>query len=314
MFFLRKFDSAPGVSPRELIKTTNAYLPICIMHWVIKGERNSFITGDQGCGKTTMLKGLIRYIDPSYNIRVQELQFELNLRFSYPYRNIATFQETANIDAQEGLNLQKKTNGAVNIVGEVATAEQASHIIQTARVASLFAMGTHHAKTAEDLVYAIADNMLQLGIYRDKSDAVRVVSEIVNFDCHLDKAPVRHIDRITEVIQNQTAAYPSDDTKKDAPLETQTMEDAKEFFKRSTNPDIFTTQDIIVWEEDENNKFGRFKIVNMPSEAKLKDMRKVLQTQEDRDLFDRDMDMLQKICDGKEVKGFKEWEQEVLSY
>ena len=92
------------------------------------------------------------------------------------------------------------------------------------------------------------------------------------------------------------------------------MEDAKEFFKRSTDPEIFTTKDLCVWEEDSKNKNGRFKLLALPSEAKMEKIRKVLLTREDRENFDRDMMMLQNILDGKTVEGMKEWENSVLSY
>ena len=42
---------------------------------------------------------------------------------------------------------KKKTDGSVNIIGEVATDPVASWMIQAAQVASKFTLFTHHAKT-----------------------------------------------------------------------------------------------------------------------------------------------------------------------
>ena len=67
-----------------------------------------------------------------YTIRVLELAFELHLRERYQNRNIVTFRETAGmlehggIGGQEALEVQKKTDGAVSIIGEVVSAKVAS--------------------------------------------------------------------------------------------------------------------------------------------------------------------------------------------
>lgn len=362
-FFLRKFDSAPSVAPAALIHTApllrndepvivndkivedpTRYIPIVLMRWFIKGQRNIGITGSQGTGKTTMLKSMIRFIDPSFNLRIQELQFELNLRYTYPNRNIVTFQETANISAQEGLNLQKKTNGTVNIIGEVANAVQASHIIQTAMVASLFAMFTHHAKTAEDFVNAIADNLLQVGLYQDKKDAVRASAGILNIDCHLTNIKGnRHIDRITEIVPESDVLYPSEYEiekkveaykkahpdyrkegegqyildeihKSDPSLYQKSIEkDTPEFYHRMTDPKLFHTRDIMHWEPVEGEKDGRFVLDNMPSDAMLSEMKEKLSDDEQK-AFEYDMEMIRAIAEGEVVEGEEEWIRRVLSY
>lgn len=345
-FFLRKFDSAPGSTLQDRIAEGNKFLPICLSKWIIKGQRNTGVTGSQGTGKTTMLKALIRYIDPSFNLRIQELQFELNLRFAYPNRNIVTFQETANISAQEGLNLQKKTNGAVNIIGEVATAVQASHIIQTAMVASLFAMFTHHAKTSKDFVNAIADNLLQIGLYKEKTDAVRVTSEILNIDIHLTNIKGhRYIERITEIIPLKDRPYPSDSLVEKANLSALTAAqtksinmtekelseayskikfaenlDAMEYYRRETDPELFITKDLIRWvpvTDDNNGKIkGKFIVENIMSDEMQKDIISKLSADEEK-LFMRDIDMMRKMKN-KEIDEtsdeFIQWVNEVENY
>lgn len=322
-FFLRKFDSAPGVAPSEIIHEGNKVIPIVLMKWFIKGQRNIGITGSQGTGKTTMLKAMIRYIDSAFNLRIQELQFELNLRYAYPNRNIETFQETAAISAQEGLNLQKKTNGSVNIIGEVANAVQASHIIQTAMVASLFAMFTHHAKTAVDWVNAIADNLLQIGLYKDKKDAVRATAQVLNIDCHLTNIRGhRYIERITEVVPASSTPYPSKNAslKKLKELEDKTNSyaelafmDAMEYFERVTDPTIFTTNQIMHWEaDDDENKSGHFVLDNMPTDKMIEDMKTKFSIKEIEE-FDRDMEYIKKISNGEDFEGKKEWIELQLS-
>lgn len=113
-FLARKFDSTPSIAPQDLIVGNNAVIPLTLLKWLIKGQRNIGITGAQGTGKSTMLKSLIRFIDPSLSLRVQEISAELNLNYAYPNRNIIALQETESIKSQEGLNFQKKTSGDVN--------------------------------------------------------------------------------------------------------------------------------------------------------------------------------------------------------
>lgn len=333
MFFLRKFDSTPSVKPAELVIDANKAIPIVLMKWFIKGQRNIAITGSQGTGKSTWLKSVVRFIG-WLNIRLQELQFELNLRYTYPYANIATFQETANISAQEGLNLQKKTNGAVNIIGEVANAIQASHIIQTAMVASLFAMFTHHAKTARDLVEAISNNLLELGLYRDKKDAVAMTAKVLNVDCHLSNVKYRHIERITEIIALGGMEYPSDKIDESHPLYDgvmsdnddirleamkefiKTCQDTRTYQKRVTDPKAYETVDIMRWEAilDENGieVGGIFKLVNMPSEGMMREIKDKLSYLE-YEQFKKDLDMCKRLSDGETSEEIREWEQQILS-
>ncbi len=63
-----------------------------------------------------MLMAMIESIYETMNLRIQETAFELHLRKIYPTRNILSFRETDTISGQEGLDVQKKTDGSVNIV------------------------------------------------------------------------------------------------------------------------------------------------------------------------------------------------------
>ena len=63
-----------------------------------------------------MLMAMIENIYDTMNIRVQETAFELHLRKIYPYHNILSLRETDTISGQEGLDVQKKTDGGVNII------------------------------------------------------------------------------------------------------------------------------------------------------------------------------------------------------
>jgi pilus assembly protein CpaF len=261
VFFVRKFDSAENKEPEDLITDKNSKLTIECMKWLIKGCRVTAITGFQGTGKTTLLMSLVKFINYTFTLRIQEMAFELHLRKLYPKRNIVSFRETATVSGQEGLDLQKKTDGTVNIMGEVATAPVASWMIQMAQVASLFTIFTHHAKTTSDLVLALRNNLLQTRVFSNEKVAERQVAEVVNFDIHLykDISGHRYIQRITEIIPViDNSEYP--ELYKEGKTTEETLrafaDTVKEYFTRVTDRKTFETRDIIVWEN------GEYKVAN----------------------------------------------------
>ncbi|MCY7487616.1 Flp pilus assembly complex ATPase component TadA [Paenibacillus alvei] len=200
-FFVRKFDTQV-VSLDQLIRDKNAELPIKLLHFLMRGARITAITGAQGSGKTTLLMALIQSIYAFYPLRVQEQAFELNLRKIYPGRNILTLRETERIAGQAGLDVQKKTDGTVHILGEVATDPVAAWMIQMSQVASLFTVFTHHAKTFPDLVLSLRNSLLKTGMFHNESIAEQQVCQVIHFDVHLarDVEGNRYIERITECI------------------------------------------------------------------------------------------------------------------
>lgn len=322
-FFLRKFDSSPSVKPDKLIIDDNKIIPITLAKWLIKGLRNIGITGGQGTGKSTALKSFMRFIPPEYTIRLQESRFELNPRYAYPDRSIVTFQETATLSAQEGLNVQKKTNGSVNIIGEIATSIQATFLIQTAKVASLFAMFTHHAKTTKDLVEAIADNLLQERLFADKKEAVAACAEILNIDIHLRNVKGnRHLEYIHEVIPLKDIEYPSERLENGeitaiANQMDKALLDAQEYFRRSTDPKLFEVRELVRWVphyDSEGNELrkGHFELVNLPTAETMAEIRSVLTDKEEAE-FLNEMKYLQSISNGEITEEIKAWIQESLS-
>lgn len=287
-FIARKFDSAPSIAPEEIIKGNNSIIALTLIKWLIKGQRTIAITGSQGCGKTVTLKSLIRFIDATLSLRVQEISAELNLNYAYPYRNIISMQETESIGSQEGLNFQKKTSGDVNIIGEVAEAIQANFVIQTSMVASLFTMFTHHAKTAYDLIISFANNLLDpvVGIYSDKKEAVEMAAKILNIDIHMEnKKGHRYMERITEIVPLTNVQYPTEVKDSHATHE----DDEREFFKRQTDRSLFECKDLVRFEN------GEFVLYNLPSNAMIEDIRSKLTNEEEKQ-FIQDMNMIKALA------------------
>lgn len=301
-FIARKFDSTESIAPEKLIKGKNNIIPITLMKWFIKGERTISITGDQGTGKSTALKSFVRFIDPNFAIRVQEIAAELNLNYCYPNRNIVAYQETEHINSQEGLNLQKKSSGDVNIIGEVTEAIQANYVVQTSMVASRFTMFTSHHKTPYDLVLGIANNLLDpvCGIYREKKEAVEMAAKVLNIDCHLANAKgKRFMERITEILPDYDFRYPSE---KD-PDKYDYIADMKEYFRRVTDRIPFTAIDLMKYDKDRDE----FILLHLPSEKTMKEIMEKLDRKEEA-AFKKDMQMLLKVA----TQAKKEHEAEAL--
>ncbi len=209
-FFVRKFNTIEKKELEELITDKESKIMIDILKWIIKGCQIAAVTGAQGTGKTTLLMGLIGFIHPSFTLRIQEMAFELHLRDTYPDRNILSFRETESISGQEGLDLQKKTDGVVNILGEVASIEVAAYLIQMSQTGSLFTLFTHHAKTTENLIKYMRNSLLSGGLFRNEKIAREQVIDAIRFDIHLEKdiAGHRYIERVSEIVpKNSEQGY-----------------------------------------------------------------------------------------------------------
>ena len=248
-FFVRKFD-VQSATLEQLLQDEHAELPIGLIRFLVMGERITAITGAQGSGKTTLLMAMVKHISALLPIRVQEMSFELQLRKIYPNRNILSLRETDTISGQAGLDIQKKTDGSVNILGEVATDPVAAWMVQMAQVASLFTLFTHHAKTFRDLVYALRNSLLKTGVFTNERIAEQQVVSVINFDIHLrrDLDGRRYIERITECVPlEQETAYPTHfrelptlEGKMSAFMDTMTT-----YFQRSTDRPLYEARNVV---------------------------------------------------------------------
>jgi len=285
-FFVRKFH-LPNMTLDALITHENANVVIELLKFIMKGCQVTAITGEQGAGKTSLMMALVRHIDPSFNLRVQEMTFELNLRHLYPDRNILSFRETETISGQEGLDLSKKTDGSVNLIGEVATDPVAAWMIQVGQVGSKFTVFSHHAKTFRDLVHSLRNSLLKTGMFSNEKIAEQQVVSVLNFDVHLvrDYEGNRYIERITECVPiDQTSTYPTDWVDKPSTEEKMDafMRTMAEFFTRMTDRPTFIGRDIVRFEG------GRYVVVNPISEETRRRMMQSMSAK-DREEFERFM-------------------------
>ncbi len=283
-FFVRKFD-VKRATLEQLIVFPGKEKAIDLLKFLVKGARIISLTGEQGCGKTTMLMGMIENIYETMNIRVQETAFELHLRKIYPTRNILTFRETETISGQEGLDVQKKTDGSVNIIGEVATDPVASWMIQAAQVASKFTLFTHHAKTFPNLVTALRNSMLRTGVFTNEKTAEEQVVQVLNFDVHLvkDFRGRRYIERVTECIPVEEKNEYTFDHKKEKTLEGKIdkfLDNATHYFTKVTDRQLYTYVNIMEYID------GEYVLTNKISDQNLREMRSNMD-ETDAEAFDK---------------------------
>ena len=283
-FFVRKFD-VKRATLEQLVRDPGKEEVIELLKFLVKGARITAITGEQGSGKTTLLMGMIENIYETMNIRVQETAFELHLRKIYPTRNILTFRETDTISGQEGLDVQKKTDGSVNIIGEVATDPVASWMIQAAQVASKFTLFTHHAKTFPNLVTALRNSMLRTGVFKDEKTAEEQVVQVLNFDVHQvkDFRGKRYIERITECIPLENKNEYTFDHRNEKTLEgkfDKFFDNATHYFAKVTDKQLYTYRNIVEFVD------GEYVITNPITDENLRGMRENMD-ETDAEEFDR---------------------------
>ncbi len=287
-FFVRKFAPPTLLNTEQLLTHEGKEPVIQMLKFLIRGARVTAITGEQGCGKTTLLMAIMKYIYPTITIRVQETAFELHLRKIYPHNNILSLRETETITGQMGLDVQKKTDGGVNILGEVATDPVAAWMIQMAQVASKFTLFTHHAKTFPNLITALRNSLLKIGMFNDEDVAEVQVVNVINFDVHLKRGVdgSRYIERITECVPKEKTFNYNENYRNKKTMEdkwTAFMDNATEYFRHMTQTANYEYHNIVEFRD------GKYVMVHPISEENIKAMRENMSPEDMKD-FDKFID------------------------
>ncbi|MCX8075314.1 MAG: ATPase, T2SS/T4P/T4SS family [Clostridia bacterium] len=288
-FFVRKFAPPTLISTEQLLVHKNKEKVIELLKYLIRGARVTAITGEQGCGKTTLLMAIMKYLYPTITIRVQEMAFELHLRKIYPFHNILSLRETETVSGQQGLDVQKKTDGGVNILGEVATDPIAAWMIQMAQVASKFTLFTHHAKTFPNLITSLRNSLLKIGMFNSENVAEVQVVNVINFNIHLKRGTdgTRYIDRITECVPIERKFEYNNDYRKTTDMDKKLdkfMDNAVEYFRHMTETSNYTYHNIVQFKD------GEYIFVHPITETNIQAMRENM-SPEDIKEFDNFIDI-----------------------
>jgi len=210
----------------------------------MEGRVTTAFTGRQGSGKTTLMKAVFEFMDPRHNVRVIEMAPELYLRELYPGRNILSLQETTTVTATMAQDALKKSDGAITVVGEVATDEIAANMIQAAQIASLYTIFSHHANRAEDLIHGLRNSLVNAKHYSQETAEDQVL-EVIHMDVHqdYDTTGMRYVERITEIIPlAENSDYPEYDP--DDPVNSMNRIQ-REYYMRRTDRKKFISRDLI---------------------------------------------------------------------
>jgi pilus assembly protein CpaF len=266
-FFVRKFDSVRAQDIKALIRDKNNDLVIQFVIWMVKGLLNIIISGDQNSGKTTFLKCLFQYMDQRYEIRTTEAEFELWLNALYTKLSTVAFRQTEEVSLIDAINIQKKTNGVIMVLGEISDAAQANAYISLTQSGTKCTYGTCHCVTTEAMVDYFRNAALSKeGNFNHEMAAEEQVANAINIDIHWEKTGDghRYISHITEIIP-----LPRTNIKTGSE-----MEDIAEALKVLARRRAFETREIIVFEQ------GEYRLKNPLSECSMKKVLKNLNREE----------------------------------
>jgi len=269
-FFLRKFDSSKHMSMDMLIKDKGKENVIELMKWMVKGCLNIILSGDQNSGKTTALKAMVQFIDQRYPIRTTEQEFELALNNRYPHMNVVAFRSCDEVGIIDSINIQKKTDAAIMILGEVASMELANAFITLTQAGTKSTLCTCHCVTTKDLIDYFRNAALGSGTFSTEMIAEEQVANSINIDIHWEKSGDghRYISHITEIEPDQSEnEWPED-----------TLECIAEGLKRLNKKRAYELREIIRFED------GEYLIKNSLSDRLVNKIMKSL-SEEERERF-----------------------------
>lgn len=182
-------------------------------------------------------------------------------------------------------------------------------MIQSAQVASKFTLFTHHAKTFPNLIQALRNSLLKIGMFNDEKTAEEQVVQVINFNVHLikDFRGRRYIERITECIPVEEKNEYTFDHRKEKTLEgkfDKFMDNATVYFSKITNKEMYKYRNIVEMKDD------RFIFPNPITDANIKEMRMNMDTS-DLDGFN---DLLYRLWKIEKPKGpvFQKDQEEVM--
>jgi pilus assembly protein CpaF len=239
-FYVRHPASNKRLTLDELIRWRGAEIVKRILITLVKGEFNIFITGNPGGGKTTLVKTLVEYLDPSYEIRTVESEAELNLNNIYPDKNVHALIESASRDIYECIEDTKKMNTDVLIIGEVNSERLAGAAVQVSQSGSTMCMTTMHPNKTEQCFDYMRNGLVKYEGITDVHVAAKQVLDVFNFDVHQvrDTEGHRYIEYINEVVPVEYDDY-SDDPE----------ENAKQYHERVTDRKLYDVNRIIEFDK-----------------------------------------------------------------
>ena len=206
VFYVRKFSSSNAADISSLITDKGSEMVISFLKKIVEDELNFVVSGNTGGGKTTLVKSLIDFINPSYALRIIETTFELNINNLYPDRNVHVMQERGDFTIYDAIAASKKMDTDVLILGEVNEPKVAGAFVQVAQSGSRMAITTLHHETTQKLIEYLRNALVCEWGINDTRIAERQVVDCINYDIHMvhDVTGHHYIERITRIIPEDT--------------------------------------------------------------------------------------------------------------
>ncbi|MHB8131364.1 MAG: hypothetical protein ACYDEX_20475, partial [Mobilitalea sp.] len=268
-FFVRKFDSAKNMTINELINCDEV---VEVLKWVIKGCLNAIISGDPNSGKTTCLRALTVFFDRRNPIRTTEPEFELWLNNLYDNLNCLCFRGSDPEAIAAAIAIEKKTDGAIMLLGEVNIRELAAEYISLCQSGTKATVCTIHTVSTEDAIDYFRNSTMSTGVFRNEMTAEEQAANSIHIDIHWEKMPdgSRFISYINEIVP-----FPREigDRLGLTPIESIALS-----LELSTRKRAFSVRPIIVYED------GKYVSKNKFSERLCKRVLKNL-SEEDKEKF-----------------------------
>ena len=270
-FFLRKFDSAKQLTIEKLIQNKGNQMILEALKWIVKGCLNTILSGDQNSGKTTCLKALGIFFDQRNPVRTTEPEFELWFNNTYDNLNCLCFRGSEELSIIGSINLQKKTDASIMILGEVNSYELASAYISLCQSGTKSTLCTCHCVSTEDAVDYFRNSIMSTGTFRNEMIAEEQVANSIYIDVHWEKASDgrRYISYINEIIP-----YPREEEEEPGAA----LECIAQSLKKLSRKRAFYVRELIVLENNE------YVFKNPFSERSIRRIQKNL-TEADRSAF-----------------------------
>ena len=242
-FVLRKHGNIGTFELEDLLTDEGSENVIKFLTYIALARKNVIFTGNMAVGKSTTLRSFLNKLK-KYNLRIQEALPELHYEKVDPDSNVLSFREIPTVSGQDILELQKTTDGAINVIGEIASPSVAAWYIQTSQNASLMSVATNHCMTTDSLLKWFRNALITECNFNSATIALEQVVEAIRFDVHLDvdiATGHRYISRITEVVPVDMTKIPWD--------EEDSTKCMVRYFKEVTEREIYKLNDIFVYSD-----------------------------------------------------------------
>ncbi len=246
-FVLRKHGTFE-LTPENLIRAgTLDERILALLELLVKGRANILISGGTGSGKTSLLRFLIRYLDPALRLITLETDIELRLSDYYPDRDIVEFEEHADI----GLTMSRlfrtilRYSPDVILTGEIRGKGEAVEAVKSCTRGHDGSGSTIHFSSVQEAIEGTAKMMLEEGLNLPLGIAMTWVAGAFNVVVQMFADSRRGIKKIIHVAE----VWPEGER--------------------------VQYRDLVVWQPDPDDFFrGQWVWLNGPSERLIKKLRK----------------------------------------